>query len=100
MAAIRNRGASLKSVATAKAAEPAPSPSEAGGLAASLELIKSGRATLKKRMLSHTPDVTLLPLVVREPSNSLASVLKRKLEARKVAMGGENDDDDDVDEWT
>ena len=81
------------------AASPPSAPS--GGLAASLELIKSGQAALRQKQDQKKTKGAPQPLQ-RQPSSSMASVLRRRLEERKAAMGGSDDDEKmegDADEW-
>lgn len=87
------RGFALKKAETKVEAAPA---AEAGaeGLAASLALIRKGSTQLKPVSREGSAPIA------RQPSSSLASVLRRRLAERKVAMGdnGDADDGEEADE--
>ena len=96
MSQIR-RGSLLRKAEGTEAAAPAPPAAEdeaAGGLAASLAQIRKGSARLKPVQSAKMPPLT------RQQSDSLASVLRRRIAERKAAIGDDGDEDGDEDEWS
>lgn len=99
MSQIRDRKVALKPAEPIAASAEPPAVEE--GLAASLALIRKGGVALKPTAVGAKPSPKA-PLV-REPSGSIASALRRRLEERKHALDGAAPgaavEEEEADEW-
>ena len=102
MSEIRGRKVSLKHAEPPSDPRHEPPPSDAGGLSASLALIRQGHVPLKHVDPAAAATSKAAPLL-REPSGSIASALRRRLAQRKLALDGASPgaaaEVDDDDEW-
>ena len=87
MSEIRDRKVSLKHADSPSRPAAEVASTEAGGLSASLALIRQGHVPLK-HVEAAVGGAKKKPPMQRQPSGSIASALRRRLAERKMALDG------------